>query len=122
MKPKYHLLNNTKYALNGIKSMLIRESSFKLEIACIMPLLIFSFFLDVSSITHLILVFSLLFILVVESLNSAIEACVDLITDDFHNLAKIAKDCASSAVFFSIANAVIIWTYVLYDVFKAKIY
>ncbi|PVX04981.1 diacylglycerol kinase, partial [Campylobacter jejuni] len=50
-------------------------------------------------------------------LNSAIEACVDLITNEWHEKAKIAKDCASAAVFFSVLLALFVWGFILYNIY-----
>lgn len=55
----------------------------------------------------------LFIILIVECINTAIESCIDLITNEFHKKAKIAKDCGSSAVFFSICLAVFTWVVIL---------
>jgi diacylglycerol kinase len=52
---------------------------------------------------------SLIFILVVEAINTAIENVVDLVTDEWQELAKKAKDTASSAVLLSLFQAFIVW-------------
>lgn len=109
MKPKYSLFKNSSYALSGVKFLLKDESSFKIEAIIILPLIVFSLFLPLSFAEHFILIFVLVLILIVEALNSAIEACIDLYTKDFHILAKKAKDCGSAAVFFSISLAVCTW-------------
>lgn len=113
MKPKYHFFNNTKYALSGIYFMLKMEDSFKIELCVIIPAFILSFFLPISMLEHIALVAVLFIILIVECINSAIESCVDLITNEFHQKAKIAKDCGSSAVFFSICLAIFTWVIIL---------
>ncbi|MCW1359945.1 diacylglycerol kinase [Campylobacter sp. US33a] len=117
MKPKYSLFKNSSYALSGIKFLLKDEKSFRLEVAITLPLIIFSLFLPLSFAEHFILISVLVLIFIVEALNSAIEACVDLYTDDFHILAKKAKDCGSAAVFFSVCLAVCTWLVVLFKVF-----
>ena len=114
MKPKYHFYSNTLYALSGIKAMWRDEKSFRIEIFIIIPLFIAIWFLPLSSIEQIILGMSLLFILAMECLNSAIEACIDLVSPDFHPLAKIAKDCGSAAVFISICSAVLAWGVILF--------
>lgn len=112
MKPKYSFFSNTKYALAGLKAML-GETSFRIEISIILPLLIIAFLLPVSLQTHLLLIVVLIGVLIAECINTAVEACVDLITRDFHHLAKIAKDTASAAVFLSISSALIVWISVI---------
>ncbi|MGP1485881.1 MAG: diacylglycerol kinase [Campylobacter sp.] len=108
MKPKYNFFSNTKYAIDGLKAMM-GETSFRIEIAFILPLLIFSLFLPVSLEFHILLVVVLVGILITECINTAIENCVDMITKEFHQLAKIAKDTASTAVMLSITTAVLTW-------------
>ena len=114
MKPKYHFYSNTIYALSGLKAMVKNEHSFRIELFIIIPLFIAIWFLPLSSIEQIILGISLLFILAMECVNSAIEACVDIITPDFHPLAKIAKDCGSAAVFIAICTAVLAWGVILF--------
>ncbi|ARJ57180.1 diacylglycerol kinase [Campylobacter cuniculorum] len=113
MKPKYHLFKNTKYALDGMKALIKNEKAFRLELMIIIPALILSFFLKISLTQHLFLICVSILVLIVEALNSALEACVDLTCEKWHEKAKIAKDCASAAVFLSICLAVVVWIYIL---------
>ncbi|MBZ7934867.1 diacylglycerol kinase [Campylobacter sp. W0065] len=113
MKPKYHIFNNAKYALEGVIALFKNEMAFRIEICIIIPAIFISFFLKISLIEHLILIAVLILVLIAESFNSAIEACVDLITDKWHQKAKIAKDCASAGVFFSVVLAVFSWIFII---------
>ncbi|MCH5336562.1 MAG: diacylglycerol kinase [Campylobacter sp.] len=113
MKPKYHLFKNAKYAFEGIKALIKNETAFRLELIIIIPALILSFFLELSLTHHLFLIFVLILILITEALNSAIEACVDLVCEEWNEKAKIAKDCGSAAVFFSVCLALLVWLYTL---------
>ncbi|HFN3269336.1 TPA: diacylglycerol kinase [Campylobacter jejuni] len=117
MKPKYHFLNNARYALEGIFNLFKNEMAFRIELCIIIPAIVFSFFLKVSFLEHLLLVSVLMLILIIEALNSAIEACVDLVTNEWHEKAKIAKDCASAAVFFSVLLALFVWGFILYSIY-----
>ncbi|MFY4690681.1 diacylglycerol kinase [Campylobacter jejuni] len=117
MKPKYHFLNNSRYALEGIFALFKNETAFRIELCIVIPAIICSFFLKVSFLEHLLLVSVLMLILIIEALNSAIEACVDLITNEWHEKAKIAKDCASAAVFFSVLLALFVWSFILYSIY-----
>lgn len=117
MKPKYHFLNNARYALEGIFTLFKNEMAFRIELYIIIPAIVFSFFLKVSFLEHLLLVSVLMLILIIEALNSAIEACVDLVTNEWHEKAKIAKDCASAAVFFSVLLALFVWGFILYSIY-----
>ena len=112
-KPKYHLFNNTKYALSGLKHVLKTESSFKVELFCSIFIIAGIVFIDISLTSKLILLISGILVLIVELINSAIENVVDLVTKEIHPLAKNAKDIGSTAVMFSIILHVICWIIVL---------
>ncbi|WP_086247567.1 diacylglycerol kinase [Campylobacter vicugnae] len=114
MKPKYHFYSNTIYALSGLKAMVKNEHSFRIELFIIIPLFIAIWFLPLSGIEQTILGMSLLFILAMECVNSAIEACIDLVSPNFHPLAKVAKDCGSAAVFIAISSAVLCWGVIIF--------
>lgn len=113
MKPKYNFFANWGYALAGIGAMMKNEASFRAELAVVLPALVVDFYLPLTLLEHLFLGAVLVMILVVECLNSAVEACVDLVTKEFHPLAKLAKDCGSVAVFLTISFAVVSWGVVL---------
>lgn len=101
------------YSLEGIASSLKHEAAFRQEaiFACI--LVPVSCFLHMSLAHHLILVASVLLVLIVELINSAIEAVVDDISLEHRPLAKRAKDIGSAAVFFSLLNCLICWVSVI---------
>jgi len=71
-------------------------------------------FLPASSIGKALMIGSVLLVLIVELLNSAIEAVVDRVSLDRHHLAKRAKDIGSAAVLISLANVAVIWGLVLF--------
>jgi len=108
LKKKYNLFKNASYAIEGVLTLL-KEKAFQLELLFVIPLLIFLIFLDLGAIQKSIMAASLIFILITEALNTAVEYTVDLVTDEWHEFAKKAKDTASAAVFFSIVQAVVIW-------------
>jgi diacylglycerol kinase (ATP) len=70
--------------------------------------------LDVSGIGKALMIAAVLLVLIVELLNSAIEAAVDRISLDRHRLAKRAKDIGSAAVFLSLVNVAIVWALVIW--------
>lgn len=117
MKPKYTLFSNAKYALQGLVALLKFETSFKIELCVIIPALVLNCFLPITLAEHLFLAGVLVLILIVEALNSAIEACVDLITNEWHEKAKMAKDYGSVAVLFSVLFALMSWVFILFKVF-----
>ena len=73
-----------------------------------------SFWLHASGVGHALLAGSLLLVLLVELLNSAIEATVDRISLEDHHLAKRAKDIGSAAVLISLVHVGLVWLLVLY--------
>ena len=108
-KPKYNLLKNTLYAYNGLKDLIKNETSFKIEIIVFIILIIFIIIIKSSIIEKLLMFMSIFFVLIAETINSAIERIVDLITQDYNELAGKAKDIGSTIVFFSIIMSFIIW-------------
>lgn len=120
MKPKYSFFSNSKYALQGLWALLKFESSFKIELCIIIPALILDYFLPVSLVEHLFLAGVLVLILITEALNSALEACVDLVTDQWHEKAKLAKDYGSAAVLFAVLFAVLSWGVILVRILWIK--
>lgn len=101
------------YSLDGIASTLKHEAAFRQEAILAAILIPASFFLRVELAHHLILVASILLVLMVELLNSALEAVVDDISMQNRPLAKRAKDMGSAAVLISLLNCLICWVAVL---------
>lgn len=101
------------YSVDGIISSLRQEAAFRQEVLLALVLIPVSFFLNVELVQHLILVGSILLVLIVELLNSAVEAVVDDISMRNRPLAKQAKDMASAAVMLSLLNCLICWVSVI---------
>lgn len=110
-------MNAFAYSRDGIAAIFKTESAFREEILAAVILIPAAFFLPVSLTLKLLAVFSLIFLLVVELLNSAIEATIDRISMEIHPKAKIAKDAGSAAVLFALVFTVIVWFSVLYTAF-----
>lgn len=90
------------------------ETAFQQEIimACLlMPIIVY---INVGILYKLLLFFSVIFILVVEVLNTAIEAVVDRVGTEHHHLSALAKDLGSLAVLLSLIFAVVVWLMVPY--------
>jgi diacylglycerol kinase len=116
---EYNFFKNTKYALDGIKTLL-HEKAFLIELFIIIPLFILLYFLPLDIESKITMGASLFVIFIAEALNTAIEYTVDLVTNEYHELAKKAKDTASAGVFFSIALAIFVWGINLYFAFTTK--
>ncbi|PCJ32236.1 MAG: diacylglycerol kinase [Gammaproteobacteria bacterium] len=101
------------YSFKGFKSALTNEVAFLQEFIAVIFFGGFSFLLDVSHYERLAMIISLVFVLIVEILNSAIECVVDRISDEHHILSGRAKDYGSSAVFLSILIVIAVWAVIL---------
>jgi len=109
------LLNAFRYSCSGIKEAYRNEDAFRQEVLLAAILLPLAFWLDTTATGRALMVGSVLLLLIVELLNSAIEATVDRISLDNHRLAKRAKDIGSAAVLITIVNLAVVWLLVLLD-------
>lgn len=108
------LWNALGYSRDGLAAAWKNEAAFREEIllaSITMPLAIY---LGKTGVERALMLGSILLILIVEILNSAIEAVVDKASPEMHELAKRAKDMGSAAVLFSLINAAIIWACILW--------
>jgi diacylglycerol kinase (ATP) len=102
------------WSMSGLKKTFVHEAAFRQELLLCLILVPVAFFFGKTGVDKALLLGSLLLVLVVELLNSAVEATVDRIGKDDHDLAGMAKDMGSAAVFLSLVNAVVIWFFVLF--------
>lgn len=102
----------TLYSIDGLKTAYRNEQSLWLHGVCTLVVIILGFLLKVNFYEWAVLIISLVVILAMELMNTAIEACVDLVTKEIHPLAKIAKDCGSAATFVSSIMALIICLFI----------
>lgn len=111
------VFNATRYSLQGFAAAWRDEHAFRQELLLVAPAVVGAALLPVMPTQKALLIACTLAILVVELLNSAIEAVVDLVTSEHHAMAKKAKDIGSAAVFLAIANAAVVWALVLWERF-----
>lgn len=107
------LFNATGYSAAGFAWAWRQEAAFRLELVLALMLAPLGLALGDSGIERALLVGSLLLVLVVELINSSIEAVVDRVGIDRHVLAGAAKDLGSAAVFVTLMNVVVVWALVL---------
>ena len=107
------LLNATRHSLEGIAAALRHEAAFRQELMLAAVLLPLGVWLGDDGIERALLTGSVLLLLVVELLNSSIEAAVDRVSLENHELAKRAKDYGSAAVMMSLAMLAAVWLLVL---------
>ncbi len=96
-------------SMKGLRAAWLHEAAFRQELALCLLLIPVGLWLGNSALERLALVGSLLLVLIVEMLNSAIEAVVDLASPDHHELAGRAKDMGSAAVWLSLLLAGVCW-------------
>ncbi|NRD73691.1 diacylglycerol kinase [Shewanella sp. VB17] len=118
MKPEHNhgirrILRAFGFSMKGLKAAWIHEAAFRQELVLACLMLPAALIADISIIERLILILTLFIVLIVELLNSAIEAVVDRISDETHVLSGQAKDVASAAVFISLTLCATTWAVVL---------
>ena len=108
-----HAWRATGIALQGLRTAFQHEEAFRQEVIVATIAIPAALLTSASSFGKALMIASILLVLIVELLNSAIEAAVDHTSLERHSLAKRAKDVASAAVFISIVNAMVVWGLVL---------
>ena len=103
------LVNAFFFSVAGIVSAYRHESAFRQEVALAAVLLPLACLLPVSAVERVLLVGSVLLTLIVELLNSGVEAAIDRISFDTHRLSKRAKDLGSAAVLISLVLVIVTW-------------
>jgi len=117
-KPKYSLFKNGMYALEGFVDITKNESSFKLQLLGFFVFSIVAWNLPISFGYASILFLSLFIPVMAEVINSSIERTVDLVTTEYHILAKKAKDAGATFVLLSIIVTALIWVSTLLVAFE----
>lgn len=112
-KPKHSLFRNGGYAVEGIIDIVKNETSFKWQLLMLFVLGIVAWALPITFSYSVILFMSLFIPVLAEIANSAIERVVDLVTQDYHILAKQAKDAGATLVLLSLIVTLLIWIFTL---------
>ena len=108
------LWNATGYSRDGILAAWRHEAAFREEILLAAITIPLALYLGKTGVERALLVGCIILILIVEILNSAVEAVVDKASPEKHDLAKRAKDMGSAAVLFSLTNAAVVWACILW--------
>jgi diacylglycerol kinase (ATP) len=116
----YKVWQAFRWSLQGLRATWQVESSFRLEVYLFVALMPLGIYLGQTSVQKFLLVSVLLLILMVEVLNSAIEAVVDRWGSEHHELAGRAKDMGSAAVFLADVNAIVCWVFILCPLFTKE--
>ena len=109
------IVHATGYSLHGLRAAYREESAFRQELWLVVVLLPFAFWLGRSWVEVALLIGALLLVLIVELLNSGIEAVVDRVSFELHDLSKRAKDYGSAAVMISLLYCGGLWLAALYQ-------
>jgi diacylglycerol kinase (ATP) len=107
------IVHATRNSLNGLHAAYTGESAFRQETWLAVIMLPAAFWLGRTAIEIALLAATVLLVLIVELLNSAIEAVVDRVSFDWHDLSKRAKDIASAAVLLSLLLCAGLWLLVI---------
>jgi diacylglycerol kinase (ATP) len=111
------IINAFGYSMKGLRAAFKHESAFRQETALLIVLLPIAILLGQNIVDYSILIGSLFLVIIVELLNSAVEAVVDRVGDEHNKLAGRAKDMGSAAVFVSLINVIVIWSMYCYQFF-----
>lgn len=103
----------TRHSLAGLRAAYAGENAFRQEVWLALIMAPTAFWIGESPIWVALLLGSLMLVLIVELLNSAIEATVDRVSFEFHDLSKRAKDVASAAVFLSLVWCACLWLWAI---------
>lgn len=108
------IINAGAYSWQGLKATFIHEAAFRQELLLCCILLPLALYMTDNSVERALLIGSLLLVLIVELINSGIEAVVDRFGGEIHELAGRAKDIGSAAVLLSLLNVLVIWGFILW--------
>ena len=111
--PFIRLLNATRFSWQGLCAAYCNEQAFRQEVLVLVVIVPLAFFLTDISLERALLIASWMLVMIVELLNSAIEAVVDRFGEELHVLSGRAKDIGSAAVMFAILLCAVTWAGVL---------
>lgn len=108
------IANAARYSWAGLRAAVRHEAAFRQELALGLPMIVVALFVAPSRWAGLAMIASVLFVWIVELLNSAVEALADALSVEHHPLLGRAKDLGSAAVMLSLLLAVATWTVALW--------
>jgi diacylglycerol kinase (ATP) len=108
------LLKSFRYALDGLRYTVSTQRNMRIHFLVALCVLFFSLYLPLSKVEVLVLFVTIALVLFAELINTAVEAVVDMVTEEFHPLARVAKDVAAGAVLITAGLAVIVGISVFY--------
>ena len=116
-KKKFNIIKSTSHGIEGLLEVLNNETPLQIELALFVGATALIAMLDISNISKAALFFSMFPIIIAEVVNSAIERAVDLVTLEYNEMAKKAKDAGAAVVLISVVFTFLVWTAVLMSEF-----
>ena len=105
---------------NGLVFAVREESAFRQELTLTSILIPISMLLPVNTVEHIVLISSVILVLIVELLNSSVEAAIDRISFEKHDLSQRAKDFGSAAVMLALILCFFSWVYILIPIIQSN--
>lgn len=96
-----------KYAFEGIRALCEKDFHFAVHLIIAFAVTVLGFLFGLNSVEWLFIISAIFIVLITEIINTSLEYTVDLVTDDYHELAKYAKDTSALAVLLAAFYAVI---------------
>ena len=109
------LMDATRFSYQGLKAAWKYEAAFRQECLLVAVLAPAAFWLGTDGTQRALLIFSLFVILITELLNTAVEAAIDRIGPEMHELSGRAKNLGSAAVLFSLLAAGAVWGFIAWQ-------
>ena len=107
------LIRAFRYSFNGLRDAFIGEAAFRQEVLLVLILSPVAIWMGGNNVERALMIGSLLVVLIVELLNTAIETAIDRIDLEVNDLSRRAKDLGSAAVFLSLTLVAVVWTLIL---------
>ncbi len=109
-----HFINAAGYSIKGLKAAFKYEAGFRHEVGAAIFMIPLAFFLGKTNVEIALLIASVLMVFVIELLNSGLEAIVDRVGTEYHELSGRAKDLGSAAVFMAMVTCGVVWLIILF--------
>ncbi|MCK3657856.1 diacylglycerol kinase [Pasteurellaceae bacterium Pebbles2] len=109
-----HLINSTRYSLQGLKSAVKNEAAFRHELFLGIFAVPLAFWLGDDKFEIALMLGAYLLVLITELLNSSVECAIDRIGTEYHELSGRGKDQGSAAVFVALVNCAVVWLLMIF--------
>ncbi|MGO1297486.1 MAG: diacylglycerol kinase [Vibrio sp.] len=110
----HRILYSFVHSFNGLKWLCQNEAAFKQELLLFVPLTVVAFWLELPAIHTLLVILSMVFVLIAEMINTAIEVMIDRVGLEYHLLSGVAKNIGSALVLISILCSLSVWGTILW--------